>query len=35
MLLSARTGENIEEFREWLGGLSALAGRGSAVSAPA
>jgi hydrogenase nickel incorporation protein HypB len=35
MLVSARTGENIEEFREWLVGLPALAGRGTAVSAPA
>jgi hydrogenase nickel incorporation protein HypB len=35
MLVSARTGENVEEFREWLVGLPSRAGRGTAVSTPA
>jgi len=35
MLVSARTGENVDEFRAWLGDLPARAGIGAAVKAPA
>jgi hydrogenase nickel incorporation protein HypB len=35
MLVSARTGEGVEDFRQWLLELPERAGRSAAVSAPA